>query len=286
MCKAPYLLIMTARSARRAGNLDVIMSASTLSDHNERVWARSLAAFNYRNTGGLIEGEIAILERLGDKVAQARFLDIGIGAGRTTGALQDKVARYSGGDYSPAMVKLARKRFPNADIDVADARDLKAHQDGSFDIALFSFNGIDSLAHEDRLQVLAAVKRVLAPGGVFIFCSHNRAWTCHKPGSLAKMMLTLNPKQFVKGAGLYVICNINHMRMRGKERHEEEYAILNDSGEEYRLMQYYIRAEDQVKQLERAGFADIEVCATSGQRIEPKDASPSDFMLYYIARKP
>jgi SAM-dependent methyltransferase len=106
--------------------------------------------------------------------AGADVLDIGVGGGRTSRHLAATARRYLGIDYAPAMVAASRARCPDLAFLVADARDLSPVGSSSFDAAVFSFNGIDYLeTAADRAACLAEVARVLRPGGVFVFSSHN-----------------------------------------------------------------------------------------------------------------
>ena len=72
-------------------------------------------------------------------------LDIGIGAGRTTGVFATVAGRYLGIDYAPKMVEYCRAQLPDDDavsVEVADARDLSQFGRDAYDFAMFSFNGI------------------------------------------------------------------------------------------------------------------------------------------------
>ena len=55
------------------------------------------------------------------------FLDVGCGTGPLYELNQENewVMEYKGTDYSPAMIEIAKKLFPEADWDVQDARDMK-----------------------------------------------------------------------------------------------------------------------------------------------------------------
>jgi ubiquinone/menaquinone biosynthesis C-methylase UbiE len=56
---------------------------------------------------------------------------------------------------------------------VGDACDL-SFKSNEFDAVVFSFNGIDCLyPYEKRIQALSEFRRILKPGGFFVFSSHN-----------------------------------------------------------------------------------------------------------------
>jgi SAM-dependent methyltransferase len=101
-------------------------------------------------------------------------LDLGVGGGRTTSYLSRVALRYVGVDYSEAMVDACRRKFPNLNFLLADASDLSAFEDASFDAVVFSFNGLDSVVpDEKRLRCLRECWRVLRPAGLLVFSSHN-----------------------------------------------------------------------------------------------------------------
>jgi SAM-dependent methyltransferase len=102
------------------------------------------------------------------------ILDLGVGGGRTTKYLSKIASRYVGVDYSEAMIRACRGKFPALDFRLADASDLAPFGDESFDAIVFSFNGVDCLLPgEKRLRCFRECARVLRPGGVLIFSSHN-----------------------------------------------------------------------------------------------------------------
>jgi ubiquinone/menaquinone biosynthesis C-methylase UbiE len=110
-------------------------------------------------------------------------LDLGVGGGRTTPYLSRIASRYVGVDYSEAMVHACRRRFPNLDFVLADASDLSAFEDASFDAIVFSFNGLDYVVpDEKRLRCLRECRRVLRDEGVLIFSSHNPRAVLVRPG--------------------------------------------------------------------------------------------------------
>jgi SAM-dependent methyltransferase len=127
-----------------------------------------------RNTV-LFPAELLLLERFRGKWAQTRMLDIGIGGGRTTSVFSNIVQSYVGVDYSQAMCELVRERFPDiaSSIQCIDARDLSGFPEGSFDLVLFSYNGLDHVELEDRAKVFTETRGVLRDKGTFLFSTHN-----------------------------------------------------------------------------------------------------------------
>jgi SAM-dependent methyltransferase len=102
------------------------------------------------------------------------ILDLGVGGGRTTRYLANRAGRYVGVDYAAAMVGACQAKFPGLEFVVADAADLSAFADSSFDVAIFAFNGIDYvLPEKSRRLCFGHVYRVLKPGGTLIFSTHN-----------------------------------------------------------------------------------------------------------------
>lgn len=102
------------------------------------------------------------------------ILDVGVGGGRTTAYLSQKAIRYVGVDYSEEMIRTCREKFPALEFRVADASDLSAFPDASFDAVVIAFNGLDCLfPNEQRWQCLRECGRVLRAGGVLVFSSHN-----------------------------------------------------------------------------------------------------------------
>lgn len=259
--------------------------SSDVSARNHRTWSGRYAAFSYRKAEGLFAAEAAIFERLADEMRRAHLLDLGIGSGRTTAVLADRVERYVGCDYSPSMVALAMTRHPSRDVRVADARSLPEFAEASFDIVLFSFNGIDGAGHDDRLKILSEVHRVLRPAGIYVMSTHNRAAARVAAYSLSNFSLSWNPVRLVYRVSLYFAGIANRLVRQGGEREEPEYAIVNDAAHQYALLQYYIYPADQVRQLQQVGFRDVAAYDLDGRRLEDVAVPPPDYMIHYVARK-
>lgn len=105
------------------------------------------------------------------------MLDLGVGAGRTTLHFAPRTAHYVGVDYSAPLIAECRRRFPSPPWRVrfehADARSIPMVANESFDLVLFSVNGLDCLDDGGRREALAETWRVCKPGATFFFSSHN-----------------------------------------------------------------------------------------------------------------
>lgn len=233
----------------------------------------------YASRDDLKPAEAAIFDSLEPALRTARLLDIGVGGGRTTLHLLGRVGSYVGVDYSPDLVAATAARFPEARVELADVRDLRQFGDDEFDVVVFSFNGISSLQHEDRLRGLAEVRRVLRPGGAFVFSAHNRdherlgllPW--QQPDRIGRPMLRKS-WEALRATGA-------RREMRRRELSTAGYALVNDEAHGYALLHYYITPREQIAQLRAAGFEDVQIVDTTGTfgRV-----LPTDVWLHYLAR--
>src|SRR4029077_6207672 len=119
-------------------------------------------------------GEQAALQSVRADASNQPILDLGVGPGRTVSLLREISTDYVGLDYTSELVLACRQRYPEVRILHGDARDLSQFSDGSFQLVVFSFNGIDAVNAEDRLTILREARRVLRPGGALLFSTHNR----------------------------------------------------------------------------------------------------------------
>ncbi len=195
------------------------------------------------------------------RIAAGPVLDLGIGAGRTTGFLAPLTPRYVGVDYSPAMVMHCRRRFeaPGREFILADAADLPMLESGSFPFILFSFNGIDSVAHDHRLRILAEIRRVLAKDGRFVFSAHNRAFA-----GIQRTPRFRRPLR-ARGMARTMVEIANHLRVRGQARVCADYELINDPPHLFSVLTYYIGLRTQIAQLEQAGLRVLSVIDADGR---------------------
>lgn len=108
-----------------------------------------------------------------------RLIELGTGTGRIAIGLSELgYAHILGVELSREMVKEARRISKVLEAGVAfvqgDATQLK-FEDELFDGAIFGFNGLMQIpGRESRRQALREIRRVIRPGGAFVFTTHDR----------------------------------------------------------------------------------------------------------------
>ena len=250
-------------------------SSSTAPKETVHAWnTGSLASLYASVDRGLWPDEWHALGASWPHIAGQPVLDIGIGAGRTTNYLLPVAGSYVGIDISPAMLAQAKERFPQADLRLGDARQLE-FADHSFSLVLFSFNGIDYIEPADRPRVLREVHRVLRPGGVFVFSSHNRLVQADTPPPFKAPPVwpTSNPlRRLVRGMRGRAARDralANYRRLESQQWVRPEIAWINDSAYESAFLTCHITPAEQIRQLREAGFADVDlVLDTLGRRAD------------------
>jgi SAM-dependent methyltransferase len=254
---------------------------NTLDEVNRRGYASAKVVGWYDALDFIHPTEAVILERLLPAIKDKKLLDLGIGGGRTTKFLLEVSRDYTGIDYTPESIDAAKRKYPEANLLWGDARDLSTFPNNGFAFVLFSLNGLDYVAHEDRLGVLREVFRVLQPGGFFMFSTHNRDYrNFNKLPWQEDLQFNLN---FLKNC-LYALAFLpKHFRMQKHEVHTDEYAIVNDNAHGFSLLSYYIGIVRQKAQLAATGFGKIEAYDMEGRKVESDRDSP---WTYFVAQKP
>ncbi len=227
--------------------------------------------------------EVMILVKYRERIANKHILDIGCGSGRTTAILKNLSSGYIGIDYSITMIESCRERFKGVSFARGDVREMSEFRDDEFDFIMFSFNGLDSINHKDRLQGLREIHRVLKQDGLFVFSSHNRK---HRYAiSRPKMKLSTMPCEQAGNFIRFFKSTRNHLRNKNLQVFNELYAIINDTAHNYAMLTYYIDKVNQVKQLEDMGFETIEMYDTSGNMLNLDSDDKGSAWIYYVARK-
>ncbi|MDT7542261.1 MAG: hypothetical protein QOE33_2165 [Acidobacteriota bacterium] len=247
---------------------------------NRHAYARADVVSHYEQLDMLLEPERILLKRLAPTLRGKKILDIAIGGGRTTKYLLEISRDYTGVDYTPEFVEVARRKFPSARIICCDARALSPFDDKTFDFVMFSFNSIDYVPHDDRLRALAEIQRVLKPGGLFLFSTHNRE---HEGFNKLPWQQGLTLDLACLKSCLHALRHLpRHLRMKRHEIHTDEYAVINDNAHGYALLGYYISIPHQLQQLARVGFSSSEAYDTEGNTITRDTRLP---WIHYLARK-
>jgi len=107
---------------------------------------------------------------------EEKILDLGCGNGRLFEFLKDKNVDYFGVDFSEKLIEIAKKRFPAAKFQVADALNLP-FLENTFD-KVYSIAVLHHIPSQNfRLKFLKEAKRVLKPNGFLILT----VWRFHQP---------------------------------------------------------------------------------------------------------
>lgn len=253
-------------------------------DMNRAVY-ESPSVYKYYLSRSLMPSEEACFLKYQSRIAGRDVLDVGVGAGRTAYYLSNLARQYEAVDYSAVMVRYMKKAVPGISVRQADFRDLRAFGDQSFDFVLASNNVIDALSHDGRLQALTEVHRVLRPGGIFAFSSHNLKYK--GAFDAPKLDWAWNPARLLVHWLRYLRSYVNYLRLRSYREVTPQYAIVNDPGHYFACLHYYITRSEMSSQLASFGFALKDVLDGMGKTVpEPADESNEPCFLYTAERLP
>ena len=253
---------------------------------NATAWATGTHVERYANQT-LSPVEVLLFVRHREQLS-GRVLDLGCGAGRTLGYLLMRGAETYGIDLSPAMVAYCRQHYPAADVRQGDVSDLPELVTGQFDAVIAPDNLIDVFDDRGRRRLLDDVRQLLVPDGVFIFSTHDLGYRdslgavpAHQHG--LEKLLNSSPADVARIARGLRRARANRRRLGSLQERHDSYAIINDFPHDYGLLHYYIRRDDQQRQLGELGLELLECYGSDGVTVGPGGSGPTDW-LYYVAR--
>lgn len=266
----------------------------TVQDNINRMAWRSRSALRwYANLNAWTDpGEGAAIAFVSDEVRGKPLLDVGMGAGRTVPMLTSLSADYTGVDYTPELVSICRRNHPGVQVHVMDARNMSAFADDSFAFVMFSFNGIDSVNNDDRQKVLREFARVLKPGGVALFSTHNMHGPSYRETPIRSLRVpnTYNPIKFGVSSARIIynlpIAIFNYVRNSPFNKEYDGYAVRVCAAHNFGILIQYIDINMQRRQCAEAGFR-IEAIfgSNSGERITEKSDVTREDYLHFVVRK-
>jgi SAM-dependent methyltransferase len=225
--------------------------------------------------------EIELIRRLRPELKDTRMLDMGIGGGSTSLYFASVVKFYHGFDRVQAAVAADKKYLDDQvdpdDIFLADACSMAFAADGTYDLILFSGEGIDEASVEDRVRIMKEVHRVGREGAWFCFSSRNLQSLRPGVGFGAVDLLRRLRRHMLMGTANQGLARFRH----------QPSAVLVDEKSGYQLLVHYVTPKEQVRVLKELGFHDVRILsARSG--LEVRDWRRWDKLiddtLYYLCR--
>jgi ubiquinone/menaquinone biosynthesis C-methylase UbiE len=256
-------------------------------DYRE-IYARDWRMYDSRR---IYHVEARLLEELQGVLSSTRMLDLGVGAGRTTWIFAPLVKDYVGIDVVPEMIQRCVEVYGQTDKQkflVADATDLTQFRDSSFDLVLFSYNGIDNLSREGRLDCLREVFRVLTPGGLFFYSSHSLTIFPHTP-----QRMKVSGRNLVRWAKTWWHSWQERARFRrlyaqvlSPETQKRGWVILSDGSHDGQMELYYCYPWAEKECLENLGFRLEKVLTNRGTLVSIPGKPETTWFNYYFCRRP
>ena len=241
---------------------------SAIDSLNQATWSKPEGVAVFSGYHGFIDaGERAAFLAVAPRVRGEPALDVGVGGGRTVSLMRLLTDDYVAVDYVPAMVEETRRAYPGLDVRVGDARSLTGFEDGRFGLVLFSFNGIDSLAHEDRALVYRELRRILKPGGWLLFSTHNMDGPSHREVpwrdyrvryrglSGGIRWLARLPFKIPRYARRWK----NYLRNKRMNRPGDGWSLRVSAPHDFGLMLHYVTLRALHRELADAGYTSVEV---------------------------
>jgi SAM-dependent methyltransferase len=262
-----------ANQEDRSGRIAAFSSAEA--------WDKLASAYAHGNVYkmALQPPEQELLRRFKGRWQEIDMLDVGVGAGRTAYTFASVARSYVGIDFSPQMIEFSRRivrEDGTVGFAVADARDLSQFEEGTFDLVLFSFNGIDWASLEDRHVILSEIRRVLSADGCFAFQSHS----LDAFGRPIRRLRPLRPRSTYRSLRKSVRFDRVNPHLDLEAARARGWALVRDPDNDLALPHYYVSATFQLGQLEKTGFRQVEVWDDAGRPIDPTRPQRSRYLFY------
>jgi SAM-dependent methyltransferase len=258
------------------------VESQTVADSNAEIFESARVASWYLDQG-LDAAEHRLLCDWEADYRGRRALDLGVGTGRTTAMLWPCARDYLGVDLSEAMLERARTNFPGATLRRMDIRAVGDLPAASRDYVLAAYAVLDLFDHQQRSAVLAAIGRVLAPGGLLVFSFHNLLW--REAGAPPRPHYSANPLRLARDFRQFLIGRSNYRARAYLERRGDEHAMLRDMAHQWRGVFHYITPQAQIAQLDALGFETTTMIGADGRDMRRDDPGLDDPMPYLRCRK-
>jgi SAM-dependent methyltransferase len=265
----------------------------TVDSRNRETWASASTWFG-TTSGWSDNGEPVALAALAPLVRDQPVLDVGVGGGRTTAILHLLSSDYVAVDYSDEMVDVFRRRYPDAEIHRADARDLSQFDDNRFGLVYFSFNGLDSVDHDGRALVLAEFHRVLRPGGHILFSTLNKTGPAYRGGPWRSPSTGDSlPYRAARFFGrlpfripAYAASYRNWWQNRQLHVDHGSWALRTLGAHNYGVVAHFTTLAAELEALVAIGFEPTTTFGDDGRELQPADDLRAINWFHISARKP
>jgi SAM-dependent methyltransferase len=257
---------------------------------NRGTWSRAAARRGLGRRTGFLPGEQAPFDSIRDRLARRPVLELGVGVGRTIAFTAPLTDDYRAIDYVPEMVATCRSAFPDLDIAVGDARALETMPSNHFGLVTFAWNGIDAVAHADRMRVLHEVRRVLRADGLFFFSTLNlegpdildRPWQVPIEPHRNRLVRAIRALRTTPRIAQQLFNWVRAQRLRERGT---GYAVAPLGAHGFGIVAHYTTLARQLDELASAGFArDAEIYASAtGQRVRVGDDTSAIGYFHLIA---
>lgn len=185
---------------------------------------------------------------------------------------------YTALDYSPNMIDAFRRSYPELTAHVADARDMTEIDSGTYGLVFFSNNGIDTVEHGDRIQVLSEFQRVVAEDGVVVFSTLNKDGPSfgESPFQLARptKSVKVSPRGVIESVGRQVLDPSrvvrrvrNWRRNRRREEIHDGWAVGPLAAHDFAPVMHFTSLQDVRAVLDDAGFDVLAIYGDDGRPI-------------------